>query len=62
MSERKEKIMRQLSIPEKHQLRVARQTLKMNNVMARVMGGMSKDEARQIILKLTGKNPRSAID
>jgi hypothetical protein len=47
--------MRNLSVPEKHQLRIAKDTLKMNDVMARVMGGPSKAEARAIIFRLTGK-------
>ncbi len=46
---------RELSVPEKHQLRIARDTLKMTDAMARVMGGPSKDEAREIILRLTGR-------
>lgn len=46
---------RKLSIPEKHQLRIARATLKMSDVGALIMGGPSRAEARQIILKLTGK-------
>lgn len=46
---------RQLSVPEQHQLKIARDTLKMNDVMVNVMGGMTKAEARAIILKLTGK-------
>lgn len=46
---------RELSVPEQHQLRIARQTLRMNDVMARVMGGMTKDEAREVIKRLTGK-------
>lgn len=49
---------RQLTVPEKHQLKVAYQTLKYNDAMAKVMGGMSKDEARAIIKKLTGKTPK----
>ncbi len=48
---------RELSIPEQHQLKVARQTLKMNDVMVRVMGGPTKEEARQIIERLTGVKP-----
>lgn len=50
--------MRQLDVPEKHQLRVARQTLQMSDVMARVMGGPTKEQARRIILELTGKPAR----
>jgi hypothetical protein len=46
---------RRLTVPEKHQLRIARQTLKMSDAMVSVMGGMSKGEARQIIYRLTGK-------
>jgi hypothetical protein len=49
---------RELSVPERHQLRVALDTLKMNDVMARVMGGPSKEEAREIVKRLTGKTPR----
>ena len=47
-----------LSVPEQHQLRIARKTLKMSDVGALVMGGPSKAEARKIIEKLTGKKPR----
>ena len=47
-----------LSIPEQHQLRVARDTLKMNDVMARVMGGMTKEEAREVIQRLTGRKDK----
>lgn len=51
-----------LSVPEQHQLKVARDTLKMNDVMARVMGGPSKAEARAIVKRLTGKsNPARRI-
>lgn len=49
---------RELSVPEKHQLRIAYDTLKMNDVMARVMGGMTKDEAREIIKRLTGRDAK----
>lgn len=44
-----------LSVPEKHQLRIARRTLKMSDVGALIMGGPSKDEARRIIRDLTKK-------
>lgn len=47
--------MRKLSVPEQHQLNIARSTLKMNDVMANIMGGMTKAEAREVILRLTGK-------
>ncbi len=44
-----------LSVPEKHQLRVARQTLKYSNAGALIMGGPTKDEAALIIYRLTGR-------
>ena len=50
--------MRDLTIPEKHLLKIARDTLRMPDAMARVMGGPSKDEAREIIYRLTGKRPK----
>jgi len=47
--------MRKLSVPERHQLRIARKTLKMSDVGALIMGPPTKEEARQIIAKLTGR-------
>jgi hypothetical protein len=44
-----------MTVPERHQLTIARKTLKMSDVGARVMGGPSKEEARQIIARLTGR-------
>ena len=49
---------RYLSVPEQHQLKIARRTLEMSDVGARIMGGMTKAEARQVILKLTGKKAK----
>jgi hypothetical protein len=43
-------------VPEQHQLRIARQTLKYSDAGARIMGGMTKPEAREVILRLTGKS------
>lgn len=48
---------RQLSVPEKHQLRIARDTMKMSDAGARILGGPNKEEARAIIIKLTGVDP-----
>lgn len=48
---------RELSVPEQHQLRIARQTLRMADPMARIMGGPTKKEARDIIQRLTGQEP-----
>ncbi len=45
-----------LSVPEKHQLQVARQTLKLNPAMVAVMGGPSVEEAKAIIKRLTGQD------
>jgi hypothetical protein len=47
--------MRTLTVPERHQLKIARDTLWMSDVMARVMGGMTKEQAREIIYRLTGR-------
>jgi hypothetical protein len=54
---------RGLSVPDRHRLRIARDTLKMSDAGARIMGGMTKDEAREVIYQLTGvivakENPR----
>jgi len=50
---------RELSVPEKHQLRIARDTLRMPDAMVRVMGGPTKAEAKEIIKRLTGKYSRT---
>lgn len=47
--------MRELTVPERHQLRIARQTLNMPDEAVGIAGGPSKEEARKIIEKLTGK-------
>lgn len=39
------------TVPEQHQIKIAKQTLRMSDAMARVMGGMTKDEARAILRK-----------
>ena len=38
-----------LSTPEKHQLRIAKQTLNMPDIVASIMGGMTKNEAREFL-------------
>tara|TARA_Y100000310_G_scaffold339160_1_gene430988 strand:- start:561 stop:956 length:396 start_codon:yes stop_codon:yes gene_type:complete len=40
---------KKLSIPEQHQLRIARRTLKMPDAMVGIMGGPNKEESREII-------------
>jgi hypothetical protein len=47
--------MRKLSVPERHQLKIARKTLTLSDVGAVCMGGPSKEEARRIIQDLTGR-------
>jgi len=39
----------ELSVPEKHQLKIAKSTLKMSDAGAMIMGGMSKQEARDFL-------------
>jgi hypothetical protein len=43
---------RNLSVPEKHQLRIALQTLKMTDAGANIMGGMNKEEARAFLKRM----------
>jgi hypothetical protein len=47
-----------ISVSERHQLRIALATLKMSEVGAKIMGGMDHAEAREVILRLTGKEPK----
>ena len=51
-------VRRYLSVPEQHQLKIARKTLQMPDAIAGVMGPPSKAEARQIIKRLTGRMPK----
>ena len=46
---------RHLSVPEQHQLRIARRTLKLHDAAILILGGMSKAEAQAVIARLTGK-------
>jgi len=46
---------KQLTEWEKHQLRVAKRTLKLADAILGVMGSPSKAEAKRIIKKLEGK-------
>lgn len=52
---------KRLSIFDFHQLKIARSTLRMSDVGASIMGGMTKDEARAVIKRLTGKDVGSCI-
>jgi hypothetical protein len=40
---------RQLTVPERHQKKIALDTLKMNDVGVSIMGGMNKEEARAFL-------------
>ena len=51
---------RELSVPERHQLAVARKTLTYSDAGAKIMGGPTKEEAREIILRLTGRPAKEA--
>lgn len=44
--------MRLLSVPEQHQLAIAKKTLRMPDVMAEVMGGMTKQQAREVLKRI----------
>ena len=50
--------MAELTPAEKHQLKVAQDTLKMNDVFVRMMGDMSKEEAKKIVKRLTEKSKK----
>ena len=43
-------------VARKHQLKIARDTLRMSDVGALIMGGMTKEEARDFLRKYGGKN------
>ena len=47
--------MKTLSVPDQHRLKIAYKTLKLSDIGARIMGGMTKDEARAFIIQVTGK-------
>jgi hypothetical protein len=49
---------RELTVPERHQLRIAKQTINMPDAIAAIMGGPSKDDAEATIIELTGEEPK----
>lgn len=57
---------REVSVFDRHQLKIAYDTLKMPDAMVGVMGGPNKEEAREIIRRLTGKiakeNPPARVN
>lgn len=46
------KVLDELTVPEKHQLNIAKKTLKMSDTGANIMGGMTKQEARGFLKKI----------
>ena len=55
---RKPQTATRLDVFDKHQLRIARQTLNYSDAGARIMGGMTKAEARIVIERLTGREAK----
>jgi len=51
-------LMRELTVFEKHKLRIAKSTLKMSDIGALIMGGMTKKEAKHFIDSLLEKERR----
>jgi len=47
-----------MNIFDKHQLRIAKDTLRMNDVAVKILGGMTKEEAVKVIKRL---EPRSKL-
>lgn len=43
---------KELSVFDKHQLKIAKDTLKLSDVGARIMGGMTKEEAREFLSRM----------
>lgn len=51
-----------LTVPEQHQLRIAKDTLKLADAMVGVMGGMTKAEARAIVRRYLGEKALAFYD
>jgi hypothetical protein len=49
---------RNLSVFDKHQLKIAKDTLKMPDAMVAIMGGMTKEEAIELIKRFSPKKGR----
>jgi len=47
-----------LTVPQRHQKNIAIKTLKMNDVFAKVMGGMTKEEAREFLKSIGWSDSR----
>ncbi len=53
-----DKYLIELTVPEKHQLAIAKSTLKMSDAGAMIMGGMTKKEARDFLKKIGWSDQR----
>lgn len=51
-------VKKNLSVPEKHQLNIAKSTLRMSDAGAKIMGGMTKEEARNFLRKIGWSDAR----
>ena len=49
-----------LSVPDQHRLKIAKSTLKMSDAGAVIMGGMTKDEARDFLKSIGWSEQRIA--
>lgn len=47
-----------MNVFDKHKLKIAKDTLKMTDVGAAVMGGMTKDEAKKVVEEFEGKGKK----
>jgi hypothetical protein len=52
-------ISKTLSVPERHQLKIARATLRMVDIGPDILGGPTHEEAREIIQRLTKKRKKT---
>ena len=51
-----------MDIPDKHYLKIARSTMKLHCLGAKIMGGMNHIQAIEVIKRLTGKNTPKSTD
>ena len=49
---------RVLDVFDRHQLAIARRTLQLSDTGALILGGMTKEQAREVIKRLTGKEAK----
>ena len=49
---------KKLTVFQKHQLAIAKKTLKMSDIGVRIMGGMTKVEARIIIKRINSRSKK----